>query len=157
MPQAVTGLASYRALMAELVAEARRDIAIFSPALDPLLYGERDLAQNMRQFLLGSRRAQLRILLTDPLQLQRHGGRLLDLSRLMSSSVHFRVLEEPELRHQAIECLIVDQSILLKRNAPDSADAQLHRSTPGARKAARDFDTMWGMSAPASMLRRLHL
>ncbi|HYW93573.1 MAG TPA: hypothetical protein VFA95_14130 [Gammaproteobacteria bacterium] len=139
-----------------LVNEARREVCLLSPALDPLLYGRAEFLSAVREFLLGSTRARLRVLVHDGQVPMRHGHPLVPLLRRFSSQAECRRVAS-DLRERADSVLLVDGRTLVQR--PDAAGYEGHVDTDPqrARTEQAQFDEIWNHSEPDRELRRLYL
>lgn len=151
----ITGGADYVHCALDMIASARREIALLSYNLDPRLYNRPDMESALKDFILLSPRSSLRILLRDE-SVAARGHRVVDMGQTLTSFVEFRTLGERQQEIQA-DCLIIDENKILERRTPDSLDARYYSNQPAlVRGKRRQFDEWWQAGDPASALRRLH-
>jgi predicted GNAT family N-acyltransferase len=81
-------------LVVALARSARRDLAILSPDLDPLVFESPELLDAARLLIRSERQARVRILVADAREVVRQGRGLLNLARRAPSKVMFRSLRE---------------------------------------------------------------
>ena len=96
----ITSASELAQLTLEVISRARREVAIYSRDLDPPLLGSRAALDALRRFAIGTRDAQLRVLVHDLRRAIREGHGLIQLGQRLSSHVSFRVIEqEPDVQY----------------------------------------------------------
>jgi len=137
--------------------KAAREIAIMSRDLDPLVFDNSETSMSLRQFLLGSRRARLRILVQDSESVARKGHRLVELSQRLTSFTEIRV-PAPEYKNHNTAFVVVDGTGVVYRGLANRFEATVSFNDRNlARELLRQFDEMWQTSVSAPSLRRMSL
>jgi hypothetical protein len=141
----------------EIVAGARRELAILGERLDSTIY-DQPLAELISRLARADRNARVRILLKDIQPITERGHALLDLARRLSSKVEIRkLLIEPENETEAF--LVADRlQVLYQHSDGDYTGFANYQAGPEAAKLLDTFDHLWerhGEISPA--LRRLHI
>lgn len=151
-----TGLAAHA--IGVMAAQARRELSILTPDLEPALYDQQPFLQAVRR--LAVERAghlPVRVLLIDAESAIRRGLRLVELARRLSSSVQIAVAPE-ELAEQCDAFLVADDAGYCLRRPADSGSALIDFANPSkVRLLRRDFKAVWDQAGAAMELRRLHL
>lgn len=135
-----------RALLLPLLQQARRNLCLFTPDLEPWLYNHSLIQDACRAFLLGHPHNRLRILLRDSSRAIRDGHRLLALSRRLSSNLQIRKLH-PEQPVEEVAFLLADDRGLLIRPELDQYTGYALYNDPGrSRLRQAQFDQAWDYS-----------
>lgn len=142
--------------VASLAVQAGRALCLSSADLEPRLYDRGEFLAAVRALAL-ARRGQpvLRVLLRDGQVPVRHGHRLVELARALSSAVEVRVLPA-ELADQQEGFLVADETGYCLQHAAGEAAADF-LAPARARELKHGFDQLWQQSAPSAEMRRLHL
>lgn len=140
-----------------LVRQAQRNVILFSRHLDARLYNNAEFTTAVRDFILSSRYAQLRVLVQDVAPALQSGHRLIDLSQRLSSFIEIRVPEKQFSSYNRA-FMVVDGSGYLYR---EQADLYLADCCFGDRKFSDElghkFEEMWESASPDPNLRRMLL
>jgi hypothetical protein len=140
-----------------LATAAQREILIFSWDLDAPLYNRTAFLDAVRALALGSRAAQVRILLQTNERVQREGHRLVDLARRLSSRMEIRKVD-PEHAGHPENFLLVDGMGYLRKRLHTRLEAVVSFHAPLDVRHFRDFfNGVWNASEQDYELRRLHL
>ncbi len=140
-----------------LATQARRSLDIVSRHLDPTLYDTEAFSNALRELVVGSHRAQVRILLLDSAPVVTRGHRVVELARRLSSYMAIRV---PGLEHKDLNeaWLVADATGFVYRRFSDRFEATAnfndHRH---ATHLVNRFEEIWQRAQPDSNMRRLHL
>jgi hypothetical protein len=140
-----------------MVRQAARSIDIVSRQLDPQMYDNEDFCEAVSQLVVGSRRAQVRVLLryTDPVI--KHGHRLVTLSQRLSSFISLRIPAKEYDEYNAA-FLIVDGAGVIYRTLSDTFNGTANFNDPRkAQELTRQFEEMWQTATLDANLRRAHL
>jgi hypothetical protein len=146
-----------RELALAMALQCDRSLAIVSRVLDPPIYDHEDFVAAVKAMLLGSRYAQVRILLGDPETTLRHGHRLLELGLKLSSYIEIRA---PHTQHQDFSesWFIADATGYIRRQFANRYEGEANFSGAAqARIMLQQFDAMWEPARPDPNLRRLHI
>jgi hypothetical protein len=156
LPELLQGRAAYAAKAVQLARTARHELLLRSDTLDRALYGSEEFYNAVKDFLLGSERARLCVLVRQPREAVQNAARLIDLGQRLSSRVEFREPTEEQGEIDPVEWLIADRRALLERRSPDSLEAQFWAEEPQRGKLhGEEFDGLWNEAQPAQELRSL--
>jgi len=137
--------------------QATHSIDIVSRHLDPKMYDNSDFCEAVRQLIVGSRRARVRVLLRHVDATIKRGHRLLTLSQRVSSFIEMRVPAK-EFDEYNAAFLIVDTAGVIYRTNSDRFEGTANFNDPrAARDLSHQFEEMWQTASPDANLRRSHL
>ena len=140
-----------------LVQQARHSLDIVSRHLDPVLYNNAAFADAVRAMIVGTRRAQVRVLVLDPAPLASQGHRLLELARQLTSFITVRT-PAPEHKEFNEAWLVADNTGYLHRRFSDRYEASANfADRRQSNSLTNRFEDLWQRAESASSLRRLHL
>ena len=141
----------------DLIAQARREIVICSPALDPALYNRAALAGALGHFIARQAHCRVRILVEDTEHMLLGNVRLVELARRFSDMLLIQRLGEPH--HGLTEMfLVADGESCLYQQDIAAVDATLDLHVPHlALPLARRFEDMWAASEPVPGLHSFRL
>lgn len=152
----ILGRSAFADAVLELAHAARREMRLLTYDLDRELYGEEAVVEAIKQFLLSSPRARLRVLINDARSPARGGHRLVELGRRLSSRVEFRELPEHERPSRRGELLIVDHSHVLERSSMEALESRYEKDSAALAQARGElFERLWDHSEPSAELRIL--
>lgn len=140
-----------------LVSRSRRQVDIVSRHFDPVVYDTAEFADALRNFVLGSSRANVRVIVMDSTPILATGHRIVALAQRLSSYIEIR---KPGKQHARYNCafLLADRIGSVYRALPDRFDGVV---SFGDRRIAGDlidtFEELWAHSEPDPNLRRLSL
>ncbi|ROR32298.1 hypothetical protein [Inmirania thermothiophila] len=156
-PIAVTTLEAHRLAVLRLAAQARRELAIFSPALDPRVFDHEGLAEAVRALLLRSPRARVRVVVQDAAPVAARGHRLLRLAWRLPSRMEIR-RAGPD--HQGLDeaFVLADETGVLETEHAERYEAVLDFCNPPRARALRlRFEEIWAQAERDPNLLRLDL
>jgi phosphatidylserine/phosphatidylglycerophosphate/cardiolipin synthase-like enzyme len=141
----------------DLFAQARREIVICSPALDPAIYNRITLTDALGHFIARLARCRVRIVVEDTEHMLLSSVRLVELARRFSDKILIQRLGEPH--HGLTEMFIVaDSESCLFQQDLATIDATLDLHAPHlALPLARRFEDIWAASEPAPGLHNFRL
>ncbi len=143
------GQAGFIAALKQLLPVATQRLAILSPALPASSYGDADVVELIKQFLLSSHRVQLRVLVESPDRTMKQAHRLVELGRRLSSRVEFRQLAEEQYGVDE-ELVIADESAWMQRAPQLNLQTNLYLGASlNARLQLRRYDELWSRATPA--------
>jgi len=153
----VTTRDDLRVAAVDLIAQARREIVICSPALEPALYNRAALAEALGHFIARQTRGRARIVVEDTEHMLLSNTRLVELARRFSDIILIQRLGEPH--HGLTEMFIVaDSESCLYQQSTAVIDATLDLHTPHlAVPLARRFEDIWAASEPVPGLHSFRL
>ena len=137
-----------RAQITLLVGQARHELRIFAPQLDPALYNTTELTGQLASFVARDRHNFVHILVEDSDQAMRDNDRVVLLCRRMSDFVRIHRVGEQHIGLQEM-FLVVDRLGYLHQpdlSQPDCLSASA--DTRGAVQLAQRFQEMWERSEP---------
>lgn len=141
-----------------LAGQARTELLITSPDLEPGLYDQTPVLDTMmRLAILRRGRVPVRVLVADAEAPLKRGHRLIELSRRFSSAIQIRCIPE-ELADGVEPCMLADEMGYTMR--PTAAhDSLLMDFADGGqtRRLRRRFELLWQQSGVHPGLRRLYL
>lgn len=141
------------AQIATLISQARREIALFAPELEPALFNTTALDHALIGFATGHRHNRARLLVEDAQQAVRDNTRLVELARRLSEFVEIRQVGEEHVgRHELF--VLVDREGYLHQH--DLAHPECLLDLHGRREAvelAQRFQLMWDRSQPIAAIR----
>ena len=144
------------AAIAELLADARHELAIYSRDLDPVLLDLPAIVDAVKRVALSGRRARVRILVQEPRKPLADGHRLLALAQRLPSLIELRTPSDEHDLHYASAFLINDRRGYLFRTLASRNEGEGSTYAPGRHAQLREyFDQVWERSAPSEELRPL--
>lgn len=156
LPEMLEGRIAFAAKALHLVRAARQELLLRSDVLERALYGSEEFSSAVKDFLLGSERARLCVLVRQPHEALQNAQRLIDLGQRISSRVEFREPTDEQGDIGQAEWLIADRRILLERQSPESLESQFWAGEPRRGKTrGEDYDKLWNEAQPAQELRSL--
>ncbi len=137
-----------------MAAQANRTIDIISRRLDPPIYDTPEFIEAIKQLILKSSRAKVRVLVFEPEQIVKRGHRLVSLSMDMSSYITINV---PNKEHDSFNesLFVADASGYIYRKESERFEGKVNFNDKRAsRFLIHEFDEMWGKSRSDPNLRR---
>lgn len=149
--------AEFRTVAARLAAQASREIAIFSHDLDAPVYDQADFIQAVKDLVIHSRTARVRVLIRTNDRVQREGHRLIELARRLPTRIEIRRVNK-DYADRTEDYLVVDEAGYLHRQRYTRHEGFADYHAPlQARQYRELFNTVWDVSEQDSDLRRLYL
>lgn len=140
-----------------MVAQARRRLRIFTPDLQAAIYDQQAFLDAVSGLAVASPRSRVQILVKDSGAAVRHGHRLIELARRLSSAIEVRQVH-PDHQDHAQSFLVADDTGVIKSDPTDPREFVADFQTPlEARRLADFFDEVWERSTPDPELLRLYL
>jgi len=140
----------------ELIAQARRQLCIYSQDLEYALYGDGSLVEAIKQFVLGNRNASVQIIIQDTANLRNQYHPLIDLTQKLPSYFLLRTpLEAEDLQNQTA-FVVNDAGGYLFRLLGNRYEGYWSPHLPSRNRPLReDFERIWQRSRPCSEFRAL--
>jgi predicted GNAT family N-acyltransferase len=146
------------AAIADLLADARYEIAIYTRDLDPALLDVLPILDAIKRIALSGRRARVRVLVQEPRKALTDGHRLIALAQRLPSVIELRTPQEETDRTYASAFLINDRRGYLFRTLASRNEGEGSTYAPGRHAQLREyFDQVWERSVPSEELRHLAL
>ena len=134
---------------------AQRLLSIFTPDLEPLIYGEEAFLEAIKRLVLARSYAKVRVLLADPARAMVDNNRFLALARRLTSCIDLRAMS-PEYPASAGAFIIADDKALVYRLQIDRWDGIADMNDPAVvRRYLNFFDEVWNTSMQESQMRQM--
>ena len=148
--------AQARAAIAELLAEARHEVMIYTRDLDPALLDVAAALDELRRVALSGRHARIRVIIHDARAPLVAGHRLLALAQRLSSTFELRTPTDERDQQYPSAFVLNDRHGYFFRPLGSRPDGDGATHAPGRHGQLRAlFDQVWERSAPSDELRRL--
>ncbi|MFT4580377.1 MAG: hypothetical protein ACI915_004825 [Gammaproteobacteria bacterium] len=146
-----------RALSLDIVTNCQRTLDITSRHLDPMLFDNQAFVDAVKQLVLNSRLAKVRILVVDIQPVVSRGHRLIELASRLSS---FITIRKPgnDYKHFNEAMLIADTLAYTHRRFADRYDGLgSHSDIRRATDLTGRFEEIWQRAELDENFRRLHI
>ena len=144
------------AVLIALATHARRELALYSRAMDPGLLDRKDVLDALRRFAVRPGERRLRILLQDAATPQRSGAPILPLAQRLPSVFAFREVKDPVDARYPSAFAFNDTGGALFRPLGHRFDGEGGvEDGPRARRLQLEFDRIWERSRPCTEYRVL--
>lgn len=142
---------------AHMATQARHELLILDPRLDPGLYDQTPFLQAVKRLALARPRLCVRALLSDPRAAAQDGHRLIELARRLTSRIAIqRLADEDQGSLDAL--LLVDATGYVRRRLADGMEAIAdYDDSPTARRWRLAFEERWERSSADTELRQLFI
>lgn len=148
-------LADNRDASVQVGALARRELALFSRDLEPLLYDRPEFMSVLQALATRSRMSRIRVACIDPGPSVRAGHRLIALAQRFSSYIEVRRASRDHAERPDT-FLVADDEALLFRTLVTRYEGYADVHAPlEAREKLRIFEEIWQQSEPDPEFRRL--
>jgi predicted GNAT family N-acyltransferase len=139
-----TSLEDVIAATLALIANARREIRIYSADLEPILYGRADVVEALKQFAITSGGGNVLIITQDTLSVRADPHPLVDLAQRLPSVLNMRTPVEPADLQYPSAYLINDRDGYLFRQQSNYYRGVWSPVMPSRnRQLTDDFDSVW--------------
>lgn len=151
----LSSLEQFQEALVSLAQRTRRELAVFSPSLDPLLYEQEDFEQALSLLARRHRLTRVRLLVRDSQPIAERGHMLLRLAQRLPSKIELRKLTN-DIETRAISFVLGDRQELLYQN-----DMEQYRGFWDSNAAAQvktlkeTFDRAWNTAEEDPRLRQL--
>jgi len=146
-----------QAAAVRLVSQAGRSLDIFSRDLEPRIYDNMEFADAVRSLAVKTRDMYVRILVIDPDFIIKHGHRLIELARRLTSHMEIRKVHEDYCNNPEAY-LVVDNRGLLHRKLAGRYEAVVNFNNPmAATELHNHFIEMWERSKQYIDFKRLYI
>ncbi|GAB3506151.1 GNAT family N-acetyltransferase [Pseudoxanthomonas daejeonensis] len=144
------------AVLVALAGHARRDLGVYSRAMDPGLLDRMDVLEALRRFAVSGGERRVRVLLQDAATPQRNGAPLLPLAQRLPSVFAFREVRDPVDARYPSAYAFNDTGGACFRPLGHRFDGEGGvDDAPLARRLQLDFDRIWERSRPCTEYRTL--
>jgi len=140
-----------------MISRTRRTLEIVSRHLDPLIYDTAEFAAGLRQLIIDSRRARVRIIVMDSTPIISGGHRLIDLSQRLSSYIELRNPSRDHANYNSA-FLLADGIGSVYRVLADRFEGVVNfNDARTAQSLKEQFEEMWPSATPDPNFRRLNI
>lgn len=140
-----------------LVNQGGRSLDIFSRDLEPRIYDNSEFADAVRSLAIKTRELHVRILVIDPDYIIKHGHRLIELARRLTSHMEIRKVHE-DYCNIPEAYLVVDRRGLLHRKLASRYEAIVNFNNPMmATELHNQFTEIWDRSKQYMDFKRLYI
>jgi hypothetical protein len=137
---------------------AEEQVAIFSQALEPLLYDQIELCDRLSALARKNKRSQIRIIAQSTRNAVANGHCLVRLAQRLSSYVQIRIPSTPELQRFEQSWLIIDDHSICQIANPQRWEGYvIEHDRLHVRKQLELFNQAWESSQPDVHSRRLEI
>lgn len=144
------------AVLVAVAGHARRELGIYSRAMDPGLLDRMDVVDALRHFAVRGGERRVRVLLQDAATPQRNGAPLLPLAQRLPSVFAFREVRDPVDARYPSAYAFSDTGGMLFRPLGHRFDGEGGiDDAPAARRLQLEFDRIWERSRPCTEYRAL--
>lgn len=141
----------------QLVSQAGRSLDIFSRDLEPRIYDNAEFADAVRTLAVKTRDLHVRILVIDPDFIIKHGHRLIELARRLTSHMEIRKVHEDYCNNPEA-FIVVDKRGLIHRKLASRYEAVVNFNNPlAATELCNQFTEMWDRSKQYMDFKRLYI
>jgi hypothetical protein len=142
----------------QLIQQARRQLFIYSRDLDHKLYGQTEVVQALKQFVLATRQASVHILLQEPTAIQYQSHPLMGLIQRLPSFFLIRTPSEEEDLQYPSAFMVNDANGYLFRLLASRYEGHWSPNlSTQSRQLHEEFDRVWQRSTPCTEFRALGL
>lgn len=146
-----------KAITAQLIASAKREINFYGSNIDHVLFDNQDVIQLLSDFARRNQRTIIRFLVHSTLENNRQGHQLISLSQRLTSSILIHNTDSTHHTDKDMFLLIDDASYAhFKTHHFYQGDADMNNQAT-VRKLRQRFDGMWEKSNIDPNIRRLAL
>lgn len=141
-----------------LIADARREVCIYTRDLDPALFDTEQGLDALKRLAISGRGASIRILVQEPQQPAQRGHRLIGLAQRLTSAFALRVPVQDEDLQYPSAFLLNDARGFYFRTLGNRYEGEVVNYAPGRHAQLQEyFNQVWERSEPSDELRQLEL
>ncbi len=139
-----------------LITKARKQICIYTPDLEPTLYGHKEVVDALKQFAIGSGGGTIMIIVQDTIAVRNQPHPLMDLAQRLPSIFLFRTPIEAEDMDYPSAYLINDREGYCFRQQSNNLLGVWSPTLPARNKQlSEEFERVWQRSRPCTEFRPL--
>ncbi|NOS74340.1 MAG: GNAT family N-acetyltransferase [Methyloglobulus sp.] len=142
----------------QLITKARRQICIYTPDLERVLFGQDEVVEALKQFAISSNGGNILIILQDTLAVRSQPHPLIDLVQRLPSAFLLRSPVEPDDLQYPSAYLVNDRDGYLFRQQSGYYRGVWSPTLPSRnRQLSENFDSIWQRCRPCTEFRTLGL
>jgi predicted GNAT family N-acyltransferase len=140
----------------QVISKARKQICIYTPDLEPSVYGQAEILESLKQFAITSGGGNILIIVQDTLAVRTQPHPLIELAQRLPSTFSLRTPEEPADLQYPSAYLINDRDGYLFRQQSSQYRGVWSPNMPARnRQLAEEFDAVWERCRPCTEFRAL--
>jgi hypothetical protein len=133
-------------VMVHMLAQARRQIAIFAPVLDASLFNTSRVTQTLASFAVAHRHNLVRLLVENSAQVVHDNGRVVGLCRRLSDFIKMRQVDEDHAGLREMFVIIDDHAYLHQRDIDNPDFLAAVNARGDVRPLILQYERMWDHS-----------
>ena len=133
-------------LMADMLVQARRRIAVFAPSLDASLFNTSPVTQALASFAASRRHNLVRLLVENSTQAVHDNGRIVELCRRFSDFIKMRQVDEDHAGLREMFVIIDDHAYLHQREIDNPDFLAAVNARRDVRPLILQYQRMWDRS-----------
>lgn len=142
----------------QLIGKARRQICIYSPDLEHVLYGQAEIVEALKQFAIHSQGGNVSIIVQDTLAVRSQPHPLLDLAQRLPSIFLLRTpVEADDLQYPSAYIINDRDGYLFRQRSSHYLGAWSPNLPARNRQLFEEFERTWQRCLPCTELRALGL
>jgi predicted GNAT family N-acyltransferase len=142
----------------QLINKARRQICIYTPDLERVLFGQADVVEALKQFAINSNGGNILIIVQDTLAVRSQPHPLIDLAQRLPSAFLLRSPVEPDDLQYPSAYLVNDRDGYLFRQQSGYYRGVWSPTLPSRnRQLSENFENVWQRCRPCTEFRTLGL
>jgi predicted GNAT family N-acyltransferase len=154
----VKTLEDTQSALIQLISKARRQICIYSPDLEPVLYGNAEIVEALKQFAINSGGGNVLIIVQDTMAVRSQPHPLIDLAQRLPSAFLLRTPVEADDLQYPSAYLINDRDGYLFRQRSSHYIGVWSPTMPSRnRQLTEEFDRVWQRCRTCTEFRALGL
>jgi hypothetical protein len=126
-----------------VAASGQRLISIMTPDLEPEIYDQAALLENIKRFVLGHSFAKVRVLMRDSARLSHGANRFIAVAHRLTSYLEIRMRAAEYRDLTAAYCIADDRAIVYRVRADRAEGIAGFNNPPIARQYLQEFDAIW--------------
>jgi len=136
---------------------ATRSIRILSHDLEPQIYDQQALLDNLLTMARGNRHASIQIMTVDSLPAVRHGHGLIRLAKKLTTAIQFRLLPEEYSTSRSV-FMLTDQCAFVYRSDHAATQGIMNSQCEfRSRILADEFDRAWELALPDPQTKNIYI
>ena len=147
----------FNAIDLSMVSQATRNIRIFTQDLDHELYDNDIFVGSISDIARKHRSTIIQILVIDPSKAIKHGHKLVELSKRLTSAVFIRKVHDDYVKNKESFLLVDNRGLVRRPKANVLKGTAEFRAIPDAQSKEAYFIEVWEKSSEDPSLRRLPL
>ncbi|MEQ1544517.1 GNAT family N-acetyltransferase [Methyloglobulus sp.] len=142
----------------ELITKARRQICIYSPDLEYVLYGRLDIGEALKKFAINSSGGNVLIIIQDTLAVRSHPHPLIDLAQRLPSAFLLRTpIESDDLQYPSAYLTNDRDGYLFRQQSSQYRGVWSPTMPSRNRQLSEEFERVWQRCRPCAEFRALGL